>query len=115
MKVGKRKPSKIRRLTFDYLGDDIEIEYNVIKSYKAFTRVREDLESDDVDIQKIAMVQALVGSLTDWDIEDENGEAIPISAESFDLLPGSFVNVLFDALREDVHEMAEHFDRRRNQ
>jgi len=113
VKFGKRKPARFRRITVIYLGEPVDMEYDFLKTYVAFNAVRGELESEEIDRVKVAMIKALSRSLTRWEIDDENGNIIPISEESFNLLQGRLINVIFDAISDDLEKEAEIQEKRR--
>jgi hypothetical protein len=59
------------------------------------------------------MIKALSRSLTKWELDDEDGNIIPISEESFDLLQGRLISVIFDAINDDLAKEAKIQEKRR--
>lgn len=86
---------KTRKIDIKFQDGDLEIEYRLNVITPTFLR------------SKMELSEQLNQALVRWDLLDDNGEPIPVSAEVLDNLPTQLQFELIRAITEDMRVASE--------
>lgn len=87
---------KRRTYNLDFTGTD----YEGLEVTARGMTVGEELELDGADLTGDLIVKALVKRLIAWNVEDEQGHAVPVTFEGVCTQDGSMVLAIMNALRQ---------------
>lgn len=92
--------ANVRRLDVDYFGSTVSITYRpgelTPETEDALREAREQNRTTDALIE--LMVRALVG----WDVTDDDGEPLPIAAETLRPFPTALLLHIMAAIQDDM-------------
>lgn len=98
---------KTRRITFEYDGEPVRIEYSTKRAGASFEENRHLLDSNDPDDKGKAVENMIASCVVSWDLNDEDGNPLPLGSDSVeDLLP-EFVVAVGQKIGADFRQMAE--------
>lgn len=87
--------NKTRKIVIDFRGEKVELEYFVNIVTPSFLK------------QELSPSEQLAKMLKRWDIEDENGNEIPVSMDVIDSMPYTLQGEMSKRIIEDMHGPGE--------
>lgn len=98
----------IRRLSFDYQGDDVNIGYDVIKAVARGRQTKRSMDRLKTDWEKANLVVEWLGAIiTDWDILEDDSTPSPVSMETLRKLPLGLLLQIAEAVTEDLADLSQ--------
>lgn len=91
----------LRTVTFRFLDDDVTVRYRLGRVNDALVELGRPAENEGEN--RIRLGHMLERLLLDWDVLDENGEALPVTSakiEEYDL-PLPFLRAVVEVVSDD--------------
>lgn len=102
-----RRVPKLQRITFDYDGENVKLQYNTKNVVSAYEGLKSAIAGDDADQKRQAFVRFVGAVVTDWNITDEDDRPLPINEETLEDFTADFLFAIAEQIGADFKNLAD--------